>query len=358
MDYLQSWAEDADYLIGNTVTHKGSTYVAIEDHTSDTDSEPGAGSGWAAYWELIAVYEAMQYRGDWDTLLYKIGNVVSNNGITYIAIADSDGSNGDSEPGAGADTDLYWIAVGGAGGSSGFNYVFDDKVTSTDPGAGALNINHASLASATRLYISETDADAVSIAAVLATWDDSTSTIRGKFKMSNAADPLTFAIYNITGSVTDNGAWDTFVIAHVASNGSFTDGMEIRVEFFPTGDKGDAGATGPTGGATIQAFQTLTDGATVTWTADGSVAENNAVVTLGGDRTLAMSGWTSGMKGVLRVIQDGTGGRTLTLPATSTVPDGAGGVVSLTTAGNAVDLLYVICHGTNLYHFIHVPNLT
>lgn len=130
----------------------------------------------------------------------------------------------------------------------------------------------------------------------------------------------------------------------------------------PAGADGADGAAGPAGAdgaaAAAQAFQTLTDGATITWIASAAAFENNAVVTLGGNRTLAMSGWTSGMKGVLRVIQDGTGGRTLTLPATSTVPDGGAGVISLSTTINAVDLVYVICHGTNLYHFILLPNLT
>lgn len=312
--FLATWDD-------STNTHKG--YIAIRNLTN------------TAVFVVYSVTGTMTDNGAWDS-------------FTIAGIAASGSFSSDDI------CDIQFIRTGDAGGS-GFDYLFDTKTSSTDPGSGRLNVNNATLSSATRLYISETSNLGVSIAAYLATWDDSTNTIRGHFKMYSAANPAIFAVYSVTGSVTDNGAWDTFVIAHVVSSGTFTNSMPIKIEFYRAGD---VGATGATGGATIQSFQTLTDGATVTWTADGSVAENNAVVTLAGNRTLAMSGWTSGMKGVLRVIQDGSGGRTLTLPATSTVPDGGGGAIALSTAGNAVDLVYVICHGTNLYHFILLPNLT
>mgnify|MGYP000865916295 FL=1 len=62
--------------------------------------------------------------------------------------------------------------------------------------------------------------------------------------------------------------------------------------------------------AITEASQTLTDQANIAW--DMSAAPN-AVVTLGDNRTLdAPTGEVAGMRGYLRVIQDGTGGRTLT----------------------------------------------
>jgi hypothetical protein len=61
------------------------------------------------------------------------------------------------------------------------------------------------------------------------------------------------------------------------------------------------------------AEQTLTDGATITW--DYS-AGGEAKVTLGGNRTLSIINLPTDrvVYGCLKVIQDGTGGRTLTLP--------------------------------------------
>lgn len=62
--------------------------------------------------------------------------------------------------------------------------------------------------------------------------------------------------------------------------------------------------------AVIYTEQTLTDGATINWNLDSGP---NAKVTLGGNRTLANPTQENlGQHGTLRVIQDGTGGRTLT----------------------------------------------
>lgn len=96
----------------------------------------------------------------------------------------------------------------------------------------------------------------------------------------------------------------------------------------------------------IQAFQVLADGATVTWPASAIAVAMNATVTLGGDRTLAMTGWTSGMSGRLKVVQDGTGTRLLALPAGSLE---AGGSLVLSVAPAAIDILNVVYDGTNYF---------
>lgn len=108
-------------------------------------------------------------------------------------------------------------------------------------------------------------------------------------------------------------------------------------------------ANGGTGNTSL-AYTTLTDGATITWTIAG--VTNNAVVTLGGNRTLAFSGLTSGITGTLVVKQDAAGSRTLTLPTSgciNKVIGGGGGAVTLTTTANAIDILTFTYDGTNCY---------
>lgn len=73
---------------------------------------------------------------------------------------------------------------------------------------------------------------------------------------------------------------------------------------------------------TNKTTQTLTDGATVTW---NMVNGYNAKVTLGGNRTLAPTNIQEGDGGALLVIQDGTGGRTLTVPGGSVTLNAAPG---------------------------------
>lgn len=85
-------------------------------------------------------------------------------------------------------------------------------------------------------------------------------------------------------------------------------------------------------------FQTLTDGATITWDFEGFL-NRNAKVTITDDRTLSILNSPEGATGVLKVQQDGTGGHSLTLPAGDKVVNGGSGVIVLTAAANAEDIL-------------------
>lgn len=96
-------------------------------------------------------------------------------------------------------------------------------------------------------------------------------------------------------------------------------------------------------------FATLTDSATVTWAFTSPQLVGNATVTLGGNRTLLITGLSAGATGVLKVVQDGSGSRTLTLPAGSKVINGGSGAVSLSTAAGAIDILAFIYDGTNYF---------
>jgi hypothetical protein len=93
-------------------------------------------------------------------------------------------------------------------------------------------------------------------------------------------------------------------------------------------------------------FQTLTFGSTTTW---DQTRGATAAVTLTGNATLSITNEAAGMYGLIRVKQDATGSRTLTLPAGSKVINGGGGAVSLTTAANAVDVLSYFYDGTNYF---------
>lgn len=83
------------------------------------------------------------------------------------------------------------------------------------------------------------------------------------------------------------------------------------------------------------AVVTLSDGATIT--PDFS-ASNNFGLTVGGNRTLANpTNLVAGQSGIVKIIQDATGGRTLAYGAYWKFPGGTAPV--LTTTANAVDVL-------------------
>lgn len=104
----------------------------------------------------------------------------------------------------------------------------------------------------------------------------------------------------------------------------------------------------PNAAAISPAFEVLTDGATITWALD-SDRVRNAVVTLGGNRTLDITGEVDGCTGVLIVKQDGTGSRTLALPGSSKVVGGGAGAITLTTTANAVDIISFYYDGSSFW---------
>lgn len=96
------------------------------------------------------------------------------------------------------------------------------------------------------------------------------------------------------------------------------------------------------------------DGATITFDLDVS---NLHTVTLGGNRTLALSNVSVGQVFILRLVQDGTGSRVPTFFSTIKWP--AGVAPTLSTAANAVDVFGFICTSSGNYDgFIIGQNLS
>ena len=93
------------------------------------------------------------------------------------------------------------------------------------------------------------------------------------------------------------------------------------------------------------AIQTLSDGANIAWDVD---SEPSAKVTLAGNRTLDNpTGMVDGGSYRLRVIQDGTGSRTLSYGVNYNFGDA--GEPDLSTAANSVDILYFESDGTDMF---------
>jgi hypothetical protein len=95
--------------------------------------------------------------------------------------------------------------------------------------------------------------------------------------------------------------------------------------------------------------QALTDAATIDWNPTNGL---NAIVTLGGNRTLSFASMPAiGSYGTLVVTQDATGGRTITLPSTSNKVLGSTSTttITLSSAANAKDILNFYYDGTNCY---------
>lgn len=135
---------------------------------------------------------------------------------------------------------------GVAGSDGGISFWNWETSTSSGPSSGAIRFDNATFASVTEIYVHETDGNSVDMSALLATFDDSTSTVKGLIYLHEDKASSNFWLGRVT-ALTDNGSDVTLTVTHIASNGSFDAGDDIKMEYYRTGDAGSTGATGSNG---------------------------------------------------------------------------------------------------------------
>ena len=143
----------------------------------------------------------------------------------------------------------------GSFGGITLDYTFDMNTANTDPGTGRVKFNNLNLTTATQMYIDSSDDSGVNLATLLQTIDDSTSTIKGHFKISEKSNVQAFAIFTISSA--SHPATYSIVDCSYVSGGitSFNNDADVLITFARTGDIGDAGPQGPQGVAGPQGPQ-------------------------------------------------------------------------------------------------------
>jgi hypothetical protein len=142
-------------------------------------------------------------------------------------------------------------------GGAMFEFFYDNETnTPTTQPSGYVTFN----ALATEMYISYTDALDNDITSFLETIDDSTSQIKGTFKLTSKDTPEVYAFFNITGTHTAHTDHYDVPVAFISSSetGTTPPDQQVLITFQRTGDIGDRGPTGPTGAAGLDGV----DGAT------------------------------------------------------------------------------------------------
>ena len=157
----------------------------------------------------------------------------SNADVMYISFAKSGnlgatGSTGSTGPQGATGT-----------GSSGMYYEFETATADSDQGTGKVWLNHATVSSASILYIDDNDKSGTDISAFIATWDDSSATSdKGFIKIQSRGTPTDYAVFKISSSGSDNTAYWEFPVTHLVSAGTFSDTEVIDIFFTRSGDSG------------------------------------------------------------------------------------------------------------------------
>lgn len=138
------------------------------------------------------------------------------------------------------------------GSAVGIPYTFSTTTTDADPGAGYLRLDNATQTSATTIRADLAGSDGADWTNVLATFDDSTSTVKGYLLLQKLADASKWLLFSLASMASPAG-YRNFTVTNVAGSAAspFANGDAIVMKFHRTGDKGDTGATGPSGAMSV-----------------------------------------------------------------------------------------------------------
>jgi len=161
------------------------------------------------------------------------------------------------------------------------------------------------------------------------------------FDKANSANVIAVAAFD-KANVANNNAGNTVLKTGDTMTGNLImSGVNGRIGINTSSPRSKFDISGAAAGQVT----TLTDAATIT--PDFS-SNNNFTVTLGGNRTLAnATNTTIGQSGVIYLIQDGTGSRTLSFGLAYKFPSNS--APTLTTTANAVDAIVYSVRAANSY---------
>jgi hypothetical protein len=116
---------------------------------------------------------------------------------------------------------------------------WDNSTADADNGAGKIAWNNATIASATVLYVDDVDDAGATIQPYVDTWDAVTNTTaKGYVQITKEGTTSTYALFKVSGAVTDATGYSKIAVTHIVSNGSFSDGDGVGVQFVQSGADG------------------------------------------------------------------------------------------------------------------------
>ena len=135
-------------------------------------------------------------------------------------------------------------ATGATGNSAGLQMTFNNSTSDADPGAGKLALNNSTLSSVSVMFFDDADDNGADISSFVQSFDDASNvTAKGLIHIEKEGTASTFALYKVTGAITDASGYTKVPVSHLVSNGTFSNSDGIRVDFSYSGNDGAGSLT-------------------------------------------------------------------------------------------------------------------
>ena len=168
-------------------------------------------------------------------------------------------------------------STGASGTNSQLAMTWNNSTSDADPGAGKIAFNNGTLSSVSILYVDDADDASADISGFVQSWDDVSNTeARGIVTVTKEGTPSTYAMFKVSGAVTDASGYTKVPVTHIVSSGSFSNTDGVGVHFSYSGNDGSGDMSSFTLAGTSGANQTITNGNTLT------IAAGNGITTTGG----------------------------------------------------------------------------
>ena len=126
-----------------------------------------------------------------------------------------------------------------AGGDSA-QFTYSTTTTDSDPGDGKIRFNNTTLSSATIAYVDDKEINGTDISAWVQSFDDVTGndTNRGRIRMSKSNALDTWAVFKVSGAVTDASGYTKLALTYIDTAGTFANDDKVFLSFVASGEDG------------------------------------------------------------------------------------------------------------------------
>ena len=139
-------------------------------------------------------------------------------------------------------------STGAAGSNAGLALTFSNSTSDADPGGGKLAFNNGTVSSASVIFVDDNDDNGVNISTFVQSFDDvSNVTARGIILVTKEGTASTYAMFKVSGAVTNASGYSKIAVTHVVSNGTFSNNDGITVQFSYSGNDGAGSLTNVVG---------------------------------------------------------------------------------------------------------------